>query len=517
MEAAAHGHSTLGIPKSVGQEFVRSDGSAFETPPAEASDHEVAEGIRDGKYASPQKYGDFWLFALRVTGTGEAWRDSIGEWANRDPSIWLAPEFLERAASVPIIDGHPERSGLNSDEYRERSVGNMVLSYIKDDEVWGVGKIFDADMATLMQTTHRSTSPGVTPPKGSIPVEQNDGSQVLNEGLPLILDHLAICEAGVWDKDGPPSGIRLDARKEPSVADKTKEEIEKERADAEKIRADAAESELKDAKTKLDEMMADKARRDAEESDKEELAAAAKEKADRKTKHDAMRADFEKRKDAESDEDYEKRQDCRMDDESEEEFEDRKKDRKVKMDAAKQEAIDADRGTKEIKDAKTLADMQATIDRQGRQLAALSQPPSLEDSDKTAQAWKRADAIFQKLGESTPQPMHGETPIRYRRRAANLLRPFTDSWKAYVFHDAQQIQDFDAVENLIYAEAEAHAKKAIVDKPGFLREIKGKTSLGRDQVTFIGDHRTAWLPFMHPTKRVVLAFNREPRRAAASR
>jgi hypothetical protein len=61
-----------------------------------------------------------------------------------------------------------------------------------------------------MQTTHRSTSPGVTPPEGSKAVELKSGDKILLEGLPRVLDHLAVCELGVWDKNAPPSGIQLD-------------------------------------------------------------------------------------------------------------------------------------------------------------------------------------------------------------------------------------------------------------------------------------------------------------------
>jgi hypothetical protein len=32
----------------------------------------------------------------------------------------------------------------------------------------------------------------------------------LVEGNPSFVDHLAICEKGVWDKGGDPSGIRID-------------------------------------------------------------------------------------------------------------------------------------------------------------------------------------------------------------------------------------------------------------------------------------------------------------------
>lgn len=526
MYAAAEGHSNLGIPESVGKEFVRSDAAAGATRPAlgDLNDMEAAESVRDGELPSPTKFGEFWLFDLRVTGTGAAYRDSIDEWAHRDPAIWLSDEFVKRAASIPVIWLHPEGSGLNQEEYRDRSIGNMMLAYVKGDEVWGVAKIFDADAALLMQTTHRSTSPGVTPPKGSIATELNDGTKVLDEGLPLILDHLAICEAGVWDKSGPPDGIRLDAlttRKDSSLTEEEEKALKKERDDAIAAKADA-EKERDDAKVRADaaeaEHKADKARHDKDESDREELAAAEREKADKKKKHDAARADFEKRKDSESDEDYEKRQDSRMDDESDEEFDERKKDRAAKKDAAKQAEIEANRGTREIKDAKTVDELRQIVERQGRQIASLSAPPSLADESLRAAAFTRADQVFQMLGEVTPAPMANEKPVNYRRRLADLLRPFTDGWKNYAFHDSQQAQDFEAIENLIYADAIAASKKAIVDKPGFLRMIVDKTSMpGKVRTSFVGDPKAAWIAAgcIPPTQRFITRFNREPHRAAS--
>jgi hypothetical protein len=475
---------------------------------ADLTDFETAEAIRDEKLPSPTKYGDFYLFDLRVTGTGHAYRDSLDEWAIRDPKLWLHDDFVKRVNGLPVIFEHPERSGLNSDEFKERAIGTVILPYVKGDEVWGIAKIFDADAAELMQTTHVSTSPGVTPPQGSEATELKDGTKVLAEGLPLILDHLAVCEAGVWDKDGPPEGVRLD-RKGSVVTEEEKKALEKERDDA-KIRADAAESELKEVKADKarrdaeEKELEDKRRKDAEESDKEELAAMEKEKADkkkdsRKSRHDKHDGDI---------------MDCAKCDSEEKEEAD-----KAKKDAAAKEEIDANEGTKEIHDSKALREeLEATNKRfseMASQLAALSRPPSIEDTDAIAKSFHRADALFQMLGEKTPTAMPGEKPIAYRRRLANRLRPFTDSWKNYAFHDAQHAQDFDLVERAIYAEAEAHVNKTVEDRPGFLQELVDRHSIpGKVKTTFRGDSRAAWLPFMPPVQRYIVGFNRNPNSSA---
>lgn len=489
----------IGIPTSAEKHDTRSDAApkAFETPGPDLTDHEAAEGIRDGDLPSPTKFGDFWLFDLRITGTNAAYRDSIDEWAFRDPKLWLTDEFVERCNGLAVVDGHPERSGLNTEEFRQRAVGSIVLPYIKGDEVWGVAKIFDADMAQLMTTTHRSTSPGVTPPKGSEATLLEDGTKVLAEGLPLILDHLAVCEAGVWDKDGPPSGIRLDAKDAP-VADEDLEKIKKERDDA---------------RAELDSMKADAARRDAEETDKEAIEAAEKEKADKAKKDaaDAKKRDSRKDRHSKHDGDImdcarcdeEERVDAAKADESEKESEeerereDKAKRDKAKKDAAKEETVEAGRGTEEIKDSRISA-MEAEIAR----LKRANQPLSMDEHDELAKASHRADRAYQMLGQAPPQPYPGEKPTSFRRRAANGLRPYTTSWKNYFFHDGQHAMDFNLVENAIYDEAMAYAKDPPAGTLTGLREIHD-TVLGKPRVSFAGDQDVTWAPFEPPTRRIM--------------
>jgi hypothetical protein len=472
------------------------------------TDHEVAEAIRDKRVASPQKMGDFWLFALRITGTGAAYRDSLEEWAFRDPSLWLTDEFVARCAGLAVIFGHPERSGLNHEEYRERAIGNIVLPYRLGDEVWGIAKIFDADAATLMQTTHRSTSPGVTPPKGSLAAETNDGDKVLAEGLPLILDHLAVCELGVWDKDGPPDGIRLDSRDSrkdaSSVTEAEKAELEKERDDA-RARADAAEKELADAKARMDAMKADAGKKDGEgeymdkkdgETEEEARALAAAEKAkEDKAKSDAKR-DARKDRHAKHDADMDIMDCAKCDSEEEEE---RKKDAAM----APKTEVEANKGTDIVKDSK----LQRELDDLRARFDAMNREPSIADANAIAAAWDKWDPLYQALGDRSPRHYPGEKPRAYMRRLADGVRKYTTSWKEYTFHDSQHPQDFAAVSELIYAEALAHARKPVADKPGFLREIV-TTQHGKTRTEFVGDAKAPWLAFQHPTRVRVVSLTR---------
>ncbi len=69
-----------------------------------------------------------------------------------------------------------------------------------------------------------STSPGVVlsgAAGGDERVTLDDGSTLLIEGKPALVDHLAICEQGVWDKGGEPVGVRSETK---GVLDMTDEE-----------------------------------------------------------------------------------------------------------------------------------------------------------------------------------------------------------------------------------------------------------------------------------------------------
>lgn len=524
MEAAAHTSGGYGgVPQSVGKEFVSKDAElpaqnpdpVFdpEAKPRE-TDHEVAQRIRDGQYPSPTKYDDFWLFDLRITGTGAAWREALGEWAYRDPETWLSEEFLQRCNGLSVVFVHPDGRGLNTEEYRQRAIGQIVLPYIKGDEVWGIAKIFDADAAELMQTTFRSTSPGVIPPEGSKAIPLENGVQVLDEGLPRVLDHLAICQAGVWDKDGQPSGVRLDSiDKGDVVTDAEKEALEKERDDA-KARADAAERDRDEHKARADALAKRK-----DETDEEALHAAEHEKLDAKRKdarrrhHDAKKHDGEFMDCAKCDAELEEVQ--KMDGEKEEHEKEREDKRKDRKDNAKEETVEAGRGTEEV--AHALKDSKiAEMERQIAELQRANKPLTLAERDELARAYHRYDSLFQALMDTSPQPMPGETPIAFRKRAANLLRKYTTSFQNYAFHDSQQVKDFELVEKAIFDEATAHAKNPPAEAMvGVVREIKDSTTMpGKIITRFVGDPKEVWRPFTSPTQRFLKKVRIQPRGAA---
>jgi hypothetical protein len=179
---------------------------------------DLAEAIRDQELVSPQLIENICLVDMRISGTGFSYRPKLNEWVYRRDTIYLTPEFLQRCNGIPIIMEHPSTQILNSDEFSQRIVGTMFLPYIKGDEVWGIARIYDKDTMTLLTSNQLSTSPSVVFRDTSVnyTIAMEDGSELLVEGKPSFVDHLAICEKGVWDKGGDATGVRIDNDSAPS-------------------------------------------------------------------------------------------------------------------------------------------------------------------------------------------------------------------------------------------------------------------------------------------------------------
>jgi 8-oxo-dGTP pyrophosphatase MutT (NUDIX family) len=176
---------------------------------------EMARAMRDGLVISPQRVGNLALFAMRVTGTGLAYRASINEYAWRDASLYMTEDFCERCQGLPVILDHPD-GPLNGEEYAQRVVGAVFLPYLDHErqEVWAIVRIHDEVTAQAIERGEFSTSPRVdfrTVEETGVRKEIGDGNTVLIEGAPFILDHLAITTTspGVWDKGRGLEGIKV--------------------------------------------------------------------------------------------------------------------------------------------------------------------------------------------------------------------------------------------------------------------------------------------------------------------
>ncbi|BBV94384.1 NUDIX domain-containing protein [Enterobacter roggenkampii] len=419
---------------------------------------EVAALIADGTLSSPQFFINMWMFAIRVTGTGVTWRSADQQMAFRNPDDYLTPEFLQRVAGVPLIWLHPEKNKLDSDEFAKRVIGTLTNSWVADNgEVWTIGRVYDAEAAEIMATRQLSTSPTVTYSEAQDSIIKIDGQPLLVEGSPVLLDHVAICEQGVWDKLLAPTGVKSDSI--PNEAEKMDEEkfveLFNKCMDARMAKAD---SEAADLKAKADaEEEAKKAKADAEEKEAEE----AKAKADAEEKAAKEKADAEA---------------------------------KAKADAEAEEKAAKEKADSQLR--QEIADLRSRI------------PTELSDEERNevADAQVKADSVFSCFGKRAPVPLSGEKPLAYRRRLMIQLQEHSPDFKSVDLSSIADSALLSVAEKTIYADAQKSASLSV--GPGMLREIKRADATGRQISTFEGDPAATWAPFQSG-KRQVTSFNNQ--------
>ena len=431
----------------------------------------IAELIKDRVATSPQLYANVWLFDLRITGTGTAYRTKISEHVYRPPEHYLHAEFLARCNGLTVIFEHPKKGTLNSEEFADRAIGSIMLPYLKGDEVWGIAKIYDAPAAKIMSEKQLSTSPSVVfhSMEDCANVTLDNGEQLLIEGKPALLDHLAICEAGVWDKGGAPAGVNSTLEGVTTMADKSEEELKREAEAKQKADDDAKKRADDDAKAradtdgKLDKCLAGidslAKRMDAVEGRMPASELKNDDDAKKKADDDKRRADEEEAEKKKAD-DAKKR----ADDDAKKRADD---DAKAKADAEKEE-----------KERPIFADAQA-----------------------------RADSVYAALGDAAPRPMRGEGLIAYRQRLAGKLKAHSPDYKDI---DVNAINDsalLAVVEQRIYADAAAYARSPGDVPEDQLQEIKTTDRANRQISTFRG-RPNAWMRFFKSPARRVYGINK---------
>lgn len=419
---------------------------------------EVAALIADGTLSSPQFFINMWMFAIRVTGTGVTWRSADQQMAFRNPDDYLTPEFLQRVAGVPLIWLHPEKNKLDSDEFAKRVIGTLTNSWVADNgEVWAIARVYDAEAAEIMATRQLSTSPTVTYSEAQDSIIKIDGQPLLVEGSPVLLDHVAICEQGVWDKLLAPTGVKSDSI--PNEAEKMDEEkivaLINKAIDARMAKADAEAADLK-------------AKADAEEAAKKEKAdAEAKEAEEAKAKADAEEKAAKEKADAEA---------------------------KEKADAEEAERMAKEKADSQLR--QEIADLRSRI------------PTELSDEERNevADAQVKADSVFSCFGKRAPVPLSGEKPLAYRRRLMIQLQEHSPDFKSVDLSSIADSALLSVAEKTIYADAQKSASLSV--GPGMLREIKRADATGRQISTFEGDPAATWAPFQSG-KRQVTSFNNQ--------
>lgn len=454
---------------------------------------DVARMMAVGELASPQHYMNVWLFNLRVTGTGLSYRPKLKEFVFRKPENYLTEDFLARCSGLPIIFLHPPKDILDSDEFSQRIVGTAMLPYIRGDEVWCIAKIYDAECIELMNSKQMSTSPAVAGLFG-VKLKTEDGKTIFVENDPKLLDHLAICEKGVWDKDEEASGVEVAAIGDDAVAEEEKKE-EKAAADAAQVRidevldkllkgVDSLRSDMASCNSRMDaweeeEKKRDDKRKDASEEKKEE-------KGEEKEETKARELAADKRKDAseeekKKEEKEEKRDDKRKDSEKEE----RMDSRADSIPAALQKQLDAQ------------ADMIRNL------TASIGAASKVSDADYSAviKAQARADDAFVAHGNRAPRPLPGETVMAYRRRVADDLKKYSERWNKDLKSTPDEL--FEQIEKDIYADAFERARRPNDIPVGKIREVVKNTPSGHVVTEFYANNDTHFVrSLMRPARRV---------------
>lgn len=429
----------------------------------------LAKAIAAGELTSPQQYHNIWLFDLRITGTGAAFRKGLNEYVWRDPSMYLNDEFLARCSGLPVVVEHPDKKTLDTREFQDRVVGSILLPHLVGNEVWGVAKIYDTSAAEMMNRHQLSTSPGVvlTEEGSENTRKMPDGSTLLIEGKPCLLDHLALCEVGVWDKGGEPAGVKTTLNNGGStVAEDKPNTTEEDQLKEDQARKDA------EAGEKLDKMLACldsltkrmDALEDEDPGDVDPGAGMGNQAISDKAKKDA--------EDAEAAEEAE---------------------------AEKQAAEKAAKDEKEVVDAaarKDAADTKRRLDELEK-----SVPKELNDADYAAMADAQAgaDKVYHALGDAAPRPLRGEGLLAYRRRLATGLKEHSDNWKGVDLASLPKAA-LDIAERQIRADAMSAALNPQAVAEGQLREIVNVDSTGRRITSFVGQP-SSWMSQFTSTRR----------------
>ena len=441
MYAAAEGESTLGIPESVGKEFIAHDDNE------EPNELDIARSMQAEELPSPQHVNNMWLFKLRITGTGTSYRTKLDQYVYREPDNYLNDDFLARCNGLSVIWEHPEKNKLDSKEFSDRVIGSIFIPYIQGDEVWGIAKIYDEEAAKLMIEEKLSTSPTVIFSNeiledSNIIIDSN--TSVLVEGKPSLIDHLAICEIGVWDKGGEPSGV-ISNNPEVTNMPELENKVEDIKADDDTLGGIPAEHEAEEKKdVSLDEQI---------------LAAVKKVLAELGT--------------TKADDDVE--DPLKMPDEPQATF------------------ADDDKKEESYADSATVADLKKQVAELQRKIP---RQRTADEYDQLAAAQIKAEEVYTAFGDSASKcrPMDGETVKGYRIRMAKGLQKHSAKFaKTDLSGLDGEVLAF--VEETIYADSMTIAMSPVTTTGGMPRAVVTREG-GRERTEWVGgDAGAVFAPF----------------------
>ena len=442
---------------------------------------DVAKLIAEGILSSPQVYANMHLLNIRITGTGLAFRSSIGEHVWRDAALYLNDDFVQRCNGLTVIMDHPEGSILSTEEFKKRAIGSIMLPYIKGDEVWGIAKIYDDKAMAEICEGDISTSPSVVfdETSGNTTLMTESGEPLLIEGKAFLLDHIAIVtkergSRGVWDKGGAPKGVELN---NPGVSDMT-DKIEA-KADASGDKLDAILTVLSGLSARMDDM--------EKNLPAEPMMYAADKK--KKRKDDDRKKDDDGEMEGKAGEmnfadEEEEEKSHKMDDDDAACDDDDEEEEKPKMDAKKKRK-DSE-GSDPVEHGKA-GEMKPDDDEEDDKVAAKMDAMHSRFADAQA----KADSVFAAFGKSASRPLQGESLSSYRKRLLRGLQGYSDAYKAVNLRAIFDKALLEIAEKQIFADAMAKAKTPVAYGDALV-EHRTTDRTGRTISTFSGPV-SAWL------------------------
>lgn len=170
----------------------------------------------------------------------------------------------------------------------------------------------------------------------------------------------------------------------------------------------------------------------------------------------------------------------------------------TRLDSEEKERADKERLEKDRKDAaradsqtRENAELKSQIAAMNARLTSLATPLSPSDRDALSAAQSRWDSIAQMFGDTVPAPLHGESPIAYRKRLATKYQKHSPSFKAARF-DSIDDDSFGGIEEQIRMDAQAYARTPSVMPAGRLIPIVRYDEAGRKITEYSGD-MDVWL------------------------
>ncbi|HCD6082539.1 NUDIX hydrolase [Enterobacter asburiae] len=422
---------------------------------------ELAQRIRDGTALSPMKFSNMWLVNLRITGTGLAYRSGLKEHVWRDPKHYLNDYFLQRCNGLLVIANHPEDAVLTEEDFTERTVGSVMLPYIRGDEVWAVCRIYVRDIVEQIVSGKVSTSPSVVFNNASGNVEVQDGdTNFLIEGVPFLLDHIALVtedhgSLGVWDKEKIPTGVEVSNKT--GDIDMDEKQLEAFQTMLAKAVGDAmggVNQGIQQLTARMDSLeQGYKARADADDE--------AKRQADEKAK---------------ADEEEQKKADAAAE-------EQRKADEAEAQKKADEEKAKADEAAEEEK-------RKADAEEKERNDAAMSE----------AQA--KADSAYNSLGKRAPEPFSGEKALDFRKRALIAMQKHSPQHANVNIRAIADSATLSVLEDAIYDAARKTITEEMNNTQGQLHKRVRNDEAGRRITEYVGDPNVWLSAFKTPARRV---------------